>query len=62
MIKTKEKNNVQIFLGAFGNRSFICPQYEIMEDGSLREMRDSRWTRYRNQIELFMMKKMMLRR
>ena len=36
------------FLGAFGNRSFICPQYEIMEDGSLREMRDSRWSEFPN--------------
>ncbi len=36
------------FLGAFGNRSFICPQYEIMEDGSLREMRDTRWTEFPN--------------
>lgn len=30
------------FLGAFGNRSFIRPQYEIMEDGSLREIEDRR--------------------
>ncbi len=36
------------FIGAFGNRCFICPQYEIMEDGSLREMRDSRWTKFPN--------------
>lgn len=36
------------FLGAFGNRSFICPQYEIMEDGSLREMRDNRWEEFPN--------------
>ncbi len=36
------------FIGAFGNRSFICPQYEIMEDGSLREMRDSRWKEFPN--------------
>ena len=32
------------FLGAFGNRSFICPQYEIMKDGSLRAVKDIRWT------------------
>ncbi|MBP3602792.1 MAG: hypothetical protein J6J79_01435 [Lachnospiraceae bacterium] len=36
------------FLGAFGNRSFIRPQYEIMEDGTLREMGDSRWTEFPN--------------
>ncbi len=36
------------FLGAFGNRSFICPQYEIMEDGILREMGDSRWKEFLN--------------
>ena len=36
------------FLGAFGNRSFIRPQYEIMEDGSLREVGDSRWTEFPN--------------
>ena len=30
------------FLGAFGNKSFIRPQYEIMEDGSLRRIED-RW-------------------
>ena len=30
----------QYFLGGFGNRSFIRPQYEIMEDGSLREVVD----------------------
>ena len=36
------------FLGAFGNRSFSRPQYEIMEDGSLREVGDSRWTEFPN--------------
>lgn len=35
------------FLGAFGNRSFIRPQYEIMEDGSLREIED-RWGEFPN--------------
>lgn len=36
------------FLGAFGNRSFIRPQYEILEDGSLREVGDSRWIEFPN--------------
>lgn len=36
------------FLGAFGNRSFICPQYEIMKDGSLRAVKDIRWTEFPN--------------
>ena len=35
------------FLGAFGNRSFIRPQYEIMEDGGLRESED-RWEEFPN--------------
>ncbi len=35
------------FLGAFGNRSFIRPQYEIMEDGGLREIED-RWEEFPN--------------
>lgn len=35
------------FLGAFGNRSFIRPQYEIMEDGSLRGIED-RWGEFPN--------------
>lgn len=26
------------YLGAFGNKSFIRPQFEILEDGSLREI------------------------
>lgn len=36
------------FIGAFGNRSFIRPQYEIIEDGSLREVGDSRWEEFPN--------------
>ncbi len=36
------------FLGAFGNRSFIRPQYEILKDGSLREVGDSRWEEFPN--------------
>lgn len=35
------------FLGSFGNRSFIRPQYEIMEDSSLREIED-RWGEFPN--------------
>lgn len=38
----------QYYLGAFGNRSFIRPQYEIMEDGDLREVRDDRWEEFPN--------------
>lgn len=38
----------QYYLGAFGNRSFIRPQYEIMPDGSLREVGDDRWTEFPN--------------
>lgn len=38
----------QYYLGAFGNRSFIRPQYEIMADGSLREVGDDRWTEFPN--------------
>lgn len=38
----------QYYLGAFGNRSFIRPQYEIMSDGSLREVGDDRWTEFPN--------------
>ena len=33
------------FLGAFGNKSFIRPQYEIMEDGKLRGIED-RWENF----------------
>lgn len=36
------------FLGAFGNYSFIGPQYEITEDGSLREMWNSRAIEFPN--------------
>jgi len=36
------------YLGAFGNRSFIRPLYEIMEDGQLREVGDSRWDEFPN--------------
>ena len=35
------------FLGAFGNKSFIRPQYEIMEDGKLRGIED-RWGEFPN--------------
>lgn len=38
----------QYFLGAFGNRSFIRPQYEVLSDGSLREVGDDRWTEFPN--------------
>lgn len=38
----------QYYLGAFGNRSFIRPQYEILSDGSLREVGDDRWTEFPN--------------
>lgn len=38
----------QYFLGAFGNRSFIKPQYEVLSDGSLREVGDDRWTEFPN--------------
>lgn len=38
----------QFYLGAFGNRSFIRPQYEIMEDGGLREVGDDRWEEFPN--------------
>lgn len=36
------------YLGAFGNRSFIRPQFEILEDGSLREIGDNSWTEFPN--------------
>ena len=35
------------FLGAFGNKSFIRPQYDIMEDGKLRGIED-RWGEFPN--------------
>lgn len=35
------------YLGAFGNKSFIRPQYEILEN-SLREVGDDRWTEFPN--------------
>lgn len=38
----------QYYLGAFGNKSFIRPQYEIMEDGGLREIGDDRWMEFPN--------------
>ena len=38
----------QYYLGAFGNKSFIRPQYEIVEDGGLREIGDDRWTEFPN--------------
>lgn len=36
------------YLGAFGNKSFIRPQFEILEDGSLREIGDNRWNEFPN--------------
>lgn len=36
------------YLGAFGNRSFIRPQYEIMSDNTLREVGDDRWAEFPN--------------
>lgn len=36
------------YLGAFGNRSFIRPQYEILSDNTLREVGDDRWTEFPN--------------
>ena len=36
------------YLGAFGNRSYIRPQYEILENDSLREVGDDRWTEFPN--------------
>lgn len=36
------------YLGAFGNRSYICPQYEILENGLLREIGESRWDEFPN--------------
>lgn len=36
------------YLGAFGNRSFIRPQFEIIEGGSLREIGDNRWSEFPN--------------
>ena len=38
----------QYYLGAFGNKSFVRPQYEIMLDGSLREVGDNRWAEFPN--------------
>ncbi len=36
------------YLGAFGNKSFIRPQYEILDDGGLREVGDDRWKEFPN--------------
>jgi hypothetical protein len=36
------------YLGAFGNRSFIRPQFEIIEGGGLREIGDNRWSEFPN--------------
>lgn len=36
------------YLGAFGNKSFIRPQYEIMQDGTLRYVGDDRWEEFPN--------------
>lgn len=36
------------YLGAFGNRSFIRPQFEIMDDGCLRAIEDERWIEFPN--------------
>lgn len=38
----------KFYLGAFGNRSFIRPQYEILEDGNLREVGEDRWIEFPN--------------
>lgn len=36
------------YLGAFGNRSYIRPQFEILEDGEYRIIGDERWTEFPN--------------
>lgn len=36
------------YLGAFGNRSYIRAQYEILEDGSIKEIGDNRWEEFPN--------------
>lgn len=36
------------YLGAFGNKSFIRPQFEILKDRSLRKIGDDRWTKFPN--------------
>lgn len=35
------------YLGAFGNKGFIGPQFEILTDGNLRSV-DDRWTEFPN--------------
>lgn len=36
------------YLGSFGNKSFIRPQYEILNDGSLSDMSETRWDDFPN--------------
>lgn len=36
------------YLGAFGNRSYIRPQYEILDDGSIKEVGENRWEDFAN--------------
>lgn len=36
IINLEGQKMYRYFLGAFGNKSFIRPQYEIMEDGKLK--------------------------
>lgn len=36
------------YLGAFGNKSYIRPQFEILEGGNLRTVGDDRWTEFPN--------------
>ena len=38
----------QYYIGAFGNKSFIRPLYEIIEDGTLLEVGDNRWAEFPN--------------
>ena len=38
----------KFYLGSFGNRSFLRPQFEILNDGSLRIVGDDRWTEFPN--------------
>ena len=36
------------YLGAFGNRSFLRPQFEILENNGLRIIGDDRWKEFPN--------------
>lgn len=47
IINLEGQKMYRYFLGAFGNKSFIRPQYEIMEDGKLRGIED-RWGEFPN--------------